>query len=329
MKQRFACCRQEAIGKAGRATRKARLRPEPMSWLVLGILLCARLLVSISQADVPPVNQPAPPPLLMPDPEQSSERAYGEPFDPSLCKSGREGYVYWAARDQVFAFPLDPNKKVYARSRNPNRYQHEDIPPPPDPNQPEGCYANPLRGGSVPYMEAYSAILFHKIIGRRIQIVFGGPDSHTQFAIPDERHFRDDPNRLSERLFREAKDCQRRESGMIECQITTGRGVEYNTQVFKVESRLLFPDSQQRRDLYVVAEADIPSDLSLKTYGKALESSIDLYNSVRLQDSFRVFPGEVDRLIPYYAGMIRFITAAHVNHYDWTGGSTFGGKRKR
>jgi hypothetical protein len=298
-------------------TRRFRRDRCPKHLLTLVALLFAHVLAPPVSGEVPPVDRPLQPARPPPDPAAGDETPIGEPFDPSRCTSGRKGYVYWAARNQVFAFPFDPAKKVYARSRNPNNYQHQDIPPPADANEPEGCYGNPLRGGSVPYMKAYSAKVFEQIIGRSITTTFGHWNSHSQFAIPDERHLKDDSNELNKRLFLKAKDCQQTASGMIECHVDTGEGEAYTTEILKIDSSLLFSASESHHDVYLSVVADIPSHMSLKAYGRVLDSSIDLYDSVRLQDSFRVFPGEVDRLIPYFKSMIRYITAARVEDYRW------------
>ena len=89
-----------------------------------------------------------------------------KPFDPTLCKGGENGYVYWAARDQVFKFRFDPALPLYPRlGRIVMRGEvvaagMTEIPPAPDPSAPEGCFGNPLRGRSVPYMREFSDKLF-------------------------------------------------------------------------------------------------------------------------------------------------------------------------
>jgi len=256
-------------------------------------------------------------------PGQFHEVPFGEPVNPDRCKSGKKGYIYWAAREHVFAFRFDPTKPVYPRSGNPNVVTDVFIPPAPDPTEPEGCYGNPLRGSDMPYMWDHSAQLFEKMAGRRIQT----DGMHSFVAIRDQLQLRDDGNELNRKMFFKGKDCQLRKSGMMECQISVGQPEEYNTQVFKIESKLLFNDLKEGHDIYALIHADTASHVFWKNSkapsgelqnGKALESTINLYSAVRLRDSFRLFPHEVDLLIPYYRSMIRYIADAHVSNYSWT-----------
>lgn len=251
-------------------------------------------------------------------PVKYGERPNGNPFNPERCKTGKKGYVYWAARDQVFKFRYDPTKPVYPRTGNPDVVGMDDIPPAPVPSEPEGCYGNPLRGGGVPYMRHHGAELFRKLAGREIDTTTGRAWSHGYFALA-ERLVHDDQNEFNKKMFLGGDNCRSHRSGIVECEISKGtKENNYQTnQALKIEARLVFRDTKETRDIYVIVYNDIASYLSLEKNGKAIRSSFDLYNSVRLLDNLRIFPNEIDLLIPYYRGMIRYVMDAHVPGYQW------------
>jgi len=71
-------------------------------------------------------------------------------------------------------------------------------------------------------------------------------------------------------------------------------------------------------DVFLAIENDVASGVSPEKNGQALVSGFDLYGSVRLLDNFRVFPQEIDSVIPYLRGLISYMTTAHVAGYQWS-----------
>lgn len=293
----------------------------PVLWMTSSLSAALSILLwgsaHAQQMSDPPKPRTSRPATSAP-PVKYGERPNGNPFNPERCKTGKKGYVYWAARDQVFKFRYDPTKPVYPRTGNPNVVGMEDIPPAPVPSEPEGCYGNPLRGGGVPYMRHHGAELFHDLTGREINTAAGGGGLHAHFAIRERRLLLADDNELNKKMFLSGNNCRPRKSGIVECEISKGtKEDDYHTQALKIESKLIFKDANEARDIYVIVYADTVSHLSLEKHGKAIRSSFDLYKSVRLHDSFRIFPNEIDLLIPYYRGMIRYVMDAHVLGYQW------------
>ena len=78
-------------------------------------------------------------------------------------KHGDKKYVYWAAGEQVFRFRFDPAiplrpLSVYREVAGMHLKAAEEIPPPSDPKELEGCYLNPFRAGNVPYMREFEKV---------------------------------------------------------------------------------------------------------------------------------------------------------------------------
>src|SRR6185436_11956811 len=91
---------------------------------------------------------------------------------------------------------------------------YADIPPAPAPNEPEGCYGNPLRGGEVPYIDRHGAELFHKLANRKIDSVYGW--KYRYFAL-SERLLNSSDNELYKKLYERKDNCWQRLSGIFEC----------------------------------------------------------------------------------------------------------------
>ncbi|MGH7460424.1 MAG: hypothetical protein ACREMA_05270 [Longimicrobiales bacterium] len=262
--------------------------------------------------------------------ESFRERGMGAPFDPKQCKTGDRRYVYWAARDQVFRFRFDPTQPVYARAPM-DGYGGQtvmglhEIPPAPNPEEPEGCYGNPLRGGGVPYMRDHAAALFRQLAGRDLRINFGSPWSHGYFAL-SQRLVAHVPNAMYRVWYPQRPHCIRHPSGISECmyQKDAAQRSFQGGHVLKLPGDLLFAGvGYPVQDLYVSFHADAATYVTAKEGGSpmengyVIESGFDLYGAVRLLDSFRFYPDEIDLLLPYYRGQIRYLTEAHVPRYPW------------
>ena len=90
------------------------------------------------------------------------------------------------------------------------------------------------------------------------------------------------------------------------------------THEFKIGKQLL-PKNREVPDIYFAIWNDAAADVNNGMNGKALISSFDLYGGVRFENSIRLFPEEIDLLVPYYSGLIRYVLDAHVTDYRWAG----------
>ena len=124
-----------------------------------------RCLISVSLAwAVASASVVAQPVYAAPKPKQTpGDTSVPMPVDPARCSKGDKKYIYWAAKEQVFRLPFDRQIPIYAIPDGDLTGQslraRKEIPPPPDPNEPEGCYGNPLRGLSMPYFQQFSKSL--------------------------------------------------------------------------------------------------------------------------------------------------------------------------
>ena len=241
------------------------------------------------------------------------------PFDPVNCKAGDKKYVYWAARDQVFRFKYDPKETLYplpeSQAVGTTLKAKKEVPPAPVPSEPEGCYGNPLRAFSMPYMQTFVGSLFRKVVGRDLGSAEGG-----FFAGSLDRY-----GLHTNKLFLESTNCWTRESGIEECLLNNAVGKrkeDYTvTHEFRIRKQLL-PKHQEVTDIYFSLWNDAAASVDSGRNGKALISSFDLYGGVRFENSIRIFPNEIDLLVPYYSGLIRYVLDAHVNDYQWVRNET-------
>ncbi|HTQ99322.1 MAG TPA: hypothetical protein VMH83_05010, partial [Candidatus Acidoferrum sp.] len=65
-------------------------------------------------------------------------------YDPTTCKTDSQGMVYFALGHEVFRMPYKELRSV--RGMPPE--ERAELPPRPDPGEPEGCPGNPLWGGN-------------------------------------------------------------------------------------------------------------------------------------------------------------------------------------
>ena len=271
-------------------------------WISLGTLFlgCA--------VQATPASEPA---------AKSSAEKKPEAFNPVHCKSGSKDYVYWAARDNVFRFKFNPAEPIYpiadADRVGLTLHSKGEDPVAPNPNESEGCYGNPLRFGLVPYMSSFDQELFQKITGRKLDTGTAGLRGYT--SIPNDRR-NTGLNKLIEQWFSESKICWKRASGIDECiPANTVDKDDYKTShYFKIDKKLL-PKHPQVEDVYLVLGHDAAA--YNKQNGKEIQSSLELFGNVSLKSSFRIFPNEIDLLIPYYSGLINYVLQAHVPNYRW------------
>lgn len=251
-------------------------------------------------------------------PVQYSVTPIGEPFDPSRCKSGRKGFLYWAARQEVFAFPYDGARKVYPSASVDPLYQ-QGIPAAADPTEPPGCFSNPMRGGELPLIQWHAMDSFCKVVGRPMNLLTNLVHIWQGYRSIAASQFKDDQNAFNKKYFIAGAHCINRKSGVVQCEIRGSNDpirhqVNY---VLKIPKDLVSATSAMSSDLYVVLSNDIAASVSPEN-GMAVRSSFDLYGAVRLRDSFRLSPDEVDLLVPYYRDLIAYVVDAHVPGYVWT-----------
>jgi hypothetical protein len=79
----------------------------------------------------------------------------------------------------------------------------------------------------------------------------------------------------------------------------------------------LLPKHPQVSDVYVSVQL-YPSFAPNGQTWLSAKSRIILFGNVSLESDFLLFPQEIDLLIPYYSGLIRYVLEAHVPDYKWT-----------
>ena len=250
--------------------------------------------------------------------------AVGDPVDPARCKYGDKSYIYWAANKEVFRFKYrtDPRDKTYPMGS----YRYSDgtpilssleVPPPPDPSEPEGCYLNPIRGGDIPYMNNVIVETFHKVWGRSI----GQRTSWAQGqgAITEEGK-RAAPTRMpGEKLFNKSTRCTYRKSGIRECIVSVPNS-KITTWVLKIDANKL-PQQSSSRDIYIGfwgALGNLPSQITTSGFG--------VFEYVGFNLSFFINYDELDGIIPFYSAIIQYMIDAHLPDYSWGKPSTKGVK---
>ena len=254
----------------------------------------------------------------------SSTKKSPEAFIPGRCKTGDKAYVYWAAGDQVFRFKYNPVEPIYpivgADRVALNLLYKGETPLAPNPTDPEGCYGNPLRFGLVPYMRTFDQDLFQKLTGRKLNTGTAGVHGYGVMRI-DRRNT--GLNQLTKKWFIEDKNHWQRTSGIYES--VRDKGIAKNdysvSHAFKIDKTLL-PKHAQVDDIYVSLRNDAASATWDGQNGKAIESEIHLFGNLRIATSFRLFPEEIDLLIPYYSGLINYVLQAHVPSYRWVPAQT-------
>lgn len=248
----------------------------------------------------------------------------GDAFHPARCKGGDRRFVYWAAGDQVFRFRFDPKLPLHARAPQDGRDGQrvmgiEHIPPAPDAREPEGCLRNPLRGGAVPYMREHAQDLFRRLAGRELDL--RTPDrflGHGYFALPD-RLRADDRNALHADWFAKRTECIERAGGLRQCRDARASGPDdfKLAQVVRVPGKALVSGTPlPPQDLFVALQEDAATLVS-PANGLAARSGIDLFGHVRLLNSWRLLPAEIELLAGFHRGLVRYIAQAHLPGYSW------------
>ncbi|NLR74625.1 hypothetical protein [Leeia aquatica] len=240
-------------------------------------------------------------------------------IDPRNCRTGDKGFIYWAAADQVFRFKYKADEPIYPVDDFMNDWQKGKYLPAPDPREPKGCYGNPIRFVSVPYIYSFEETLFKKIAGR--DFVTESTGVHQYDAIPQRNLNGDSYKDLFKKAYSESKQCWRRASGIYECLRESGLAAKNNyetSRYYKIDRRFL-TDGHAAEDVYLRFKYDLAAArLEDGSYnGKHIESTIDLFGVVRLKSSFRLFSREIDLLIPYYRGLVGYVEQAHVSNYNW------------
>jgi hypothetical protein len=240
-------------------------------------------------------------------------------FNPARCKTGDKPYVYWAAGNQVFRFKYKPAEPIYLMDEAEKaalilRAKGE-YPFSPNPEEPEGCFGNPLRFGLVPYMRTFDQELFQKIAGRKLNT--GTAGVHGYFAIREDQRVSNMGEQIK-KWFDEDKNHWQRTSGIYES--VRDNGIAKNdysvSHAFKIDKTLL-PKHAQVDDIYVSLRNDAASATWNGQNGKVIESGFNLFGNLRIATSFRIFPHEIDLLIPYYNGLVDYVLQAHVPSYRW------------
>lgn len=245
-------------------------------------------------------------------------------IDPAQCKRGDKRYIYWAAGDQVFRFRYDPKIPLYLfpeREKWPAwQATNKEIPPARDPKELEGCYDNPLRSGNVPYMKEFSEIHFKKVFGRKLD---SGTAGMTRYYAEERKRQAYLRNLSDKKLLESGHDCWVRNSGVKECLISKGNDrADYSiSRAMKIDKSML-PKHREIDDLYLTMYQDAAAGRHGNGY--VIENEYSLFDYVRLTSSFRLFPEEIDLLVPFYRGMVDYIIDAHLSQYKWSDA----GKRK-
>jgi hypothetical protein len=239
-----------------------------------------------------------------------------EPFNPARCEHGDKKYVYWAAGDQVFRFKFDPMVPLRSTAESEltgvRLNAKRDVPAAPDPTEVEGCFGNPMRAGAVPYMDQYSAALFKSVVGRKLKS--NNAILRGFMAVPRDFDLHLPVGKVL--WQRVQKDCWLRTPGVHECLLSKGADkTDYNiNRLFKI-SRDRLPTYPQAEDLFFVlhndaAAGDLPS-------GKSVNMVVKIYDSVYFEPGVRLFPNEIEFMVPYFSGLINYVVQAHLPSYKW------------
>ncbi len=237
------------------------------------------------------------------------------PVDPARCSKGDKKYIYWAAKEQVFRFPFDPNLPVYAIPDRDLSGQalraRQEIPPPPDPKEPEGCYGNPLRGLSMPYFSDFSARIYEEFTGRPAKsgYYYGGNANawETEFGPgfwPGN----------SERAFKKRPHCRTRDSGLQICLVNKDQDLStFNPAHVYGIPRSMLPSYVGNKDVRFLALTTLgPSSEFV-----AIESYFKLFGNVLIMLTPTLKPSEIDVMISYHGKLIQYVIDAHIPDYDW------------
>jgi hypothetical protein len=237
------------------------------------------------------------------------------PFRPTNCKGRQDGFVYWAARREVFRFKYDPAWPQYPRAplhgaQGQPVIGFDSIPAAPRPTHPEGCRGNPLRGAEAPYMQEHAAQLFSQLSGRSYNTLTPNAWAHGYYAM-EHRMVGQSYSETMAGVFHASKRCRIRASGILEC--LAGAGGDFDdyriNRMLRIARAVLNAEDALPGDLYLSVQFDVQRPTIL--------SGIDVFRSVRVLDNFDIRPEEIDLLIPYFRGLIEYLRKARIPSYRW------------
>jgi hypothetical protein len=239
------------------------------------------------------------------------------PVDPARCAKGDKKYIYWAAKDQVFRFPFDPNLPVYAIPDRDLSGQalraRKEIPPPRDPKEPEGCYGNPLRGLGMPYFTEFAKRVYRNLMGRPQRpsasgIYFSGRASASQTEFGTGFW----PG-LGVRALQDRPHCTTRASGIHMCLMNNNQDPNaFASAHVYVIPRAMLPSYAGNKDIPITVQNTLGSHKWVYA-----ESNFKLFDNVLIRLNPEILPGEIDAMVSYLANLIRYVIDGHVPDYDW------------
>lgn len=239
------------------------------------------------------------------------------PVNPARCSKGDKKFIYWAAKEQVFRIPFDPNLPVYAipdRDLSGHSLRaRKEIPPPPDPNEPEGCYSNPLRGLSMPYFAQFTARVYEDLM-RHPPLSASAGMYYSGSANAWETEFGPGfwPG-INKRAFQGRPNCSARASGMKMCLMNSNHDPKnFKAAHVYVIPRLMVPRYAGNKDIPMVVQ----NTLASLEYVYA-ESNFKLFGNVLIKLNPEIKPDEIDLMVPYHVKLIQYVLDAHVPDYDW------------
>ena len=227
-------------------------------------------------------------------------------FDPLHCKSDAGGVVYWAAGNHVFRFPYRPDVPIYSRAGT--RFATK-IDVPVDDSEMEGCQANPLHGGAMPYMRKYAIELWELLTEKPFSAKLG---SGPTFRAIDRgaRNYIEVNSKAFETLYAKNLNCFERAPEFIECLTVDGANV--NDPIsrhirFTAGSR----DNADSRRLYITGISNInPKE------GLAIQAGYGMYGGIiRVKYEFNVQPEELPKLVEFDRAINTLIEKAFVKSY--------------
>ncbi|HSW14959.1 MAG TPA: hypothetical protein VLI06_19085 [Solimonas sp.] len=296
-------------------------------WMILCLMLAAVGGAWLLPDPPPPartvrVDLSIPPPQVedplseMPVGLRFAELGSGAPFDPATCPPGHGAFVYWAVGEQLFRFPYDPQRPLFSRAARRARGEtvpgFESVRAAAAPQLPEGCRGNPLRAGSAPYMQAYSRALFHRQFGRwsRSPASAGGAQPWLRESADSDMY---------RRWFATLGVCRSPVPGLVECMrsLQPYPWPPQYSHVIRIDGGLISSPRFRIADVHAHYQADIASTVGFGSVvgqnGLLLKSQSDLVPGVlRLRVEERIYPGELDRLAPYYRGLVEYLDRALV-----------------
>lgn len=234
-------------------------------------------------------------------------------IDPAKCRSSDKSHVYWAAKDQVFKFPFNPDKPIFYVDEKAVTGIHlrarKEIPQAPNPNEPEGCRDNPLRGLSVPYMSSYEAALYERLFGRSYK---KGWQGNGFYAVPTGYESGIYGKSIDQATI-QRQSCRTRESGIRECVKVAGQKLgDYSyAHVLKINAFTL--EGYSQNEIQFLAQYNLaPSNAFVNVKSNTL-----LFGNVLLSINPAILPVEIDAMIEYHKELVRYMVRSHVGAYPW------------